>query len=112
MLAMATNQWVLIGVLALLYVVMCVRIARRVGRTGRSAVLWFFTTFALTALPAAIVLMRHQAAQLRKTPADAPNAASEDRGARCRHCGAVLTTGPTDNTCPHCGMILNEDHLA
>ena len=110
MVSWSDSRWILIGILASLYVVMCARVARRVARTGRSFPAWFFISLVLTAVPAAVVLLRHQfsgKAAARGSPSLN----------RCRHCGHLLEGGPSNHeepvrTCPNCNMRINEETLA
>lgn len=112
MLASDIDNQIAIIAIAVLYVITCVRIARRVkSATGRSAAVWFFITLVLTAVPAAIVLLRHY--RRMKYPSRKQDLPPR----RCRHCGRVLTEKNLDDvidqqTCPHCGMKIDKDHLA
>ena len=111
---MGTTHWVFLGLIAAAYVGMCVRIARRVGRTGRNPVAWFFITLVLTAIPAGVVLLRRGASQPRPASEREP---AEERLRRCPHCGGFLDClesgpGAGPGICPHCGMKTEKEHLA
>lgn len=98
--------WSLLVVAGGLYVMLCVRVARRVGATGRSTAKWFFITFAFTAIPAAVLLMRIARDNKKgKTARQAPG--------RCRHCGGLIVQDESaERLCPNCGMKMDEDNLA
>ena len=105
------SRWLFIAVLAGLYVLTCVRVALQAGKGGRSTVRWFFITLIFTAIPAAIVIVRDR--RRIKT------ASCSATIARCRHCGQFLsgeldieTDEMGEKICPHCGMKLDEVHLA
>jgi len=109
MMALSNFRWALIALVAAMYVVMCVRVAGRMAKIGRSGVAWFFISFFCTAIPAARVLRRHY----RHARAADQSASRDVR--RCEHCGAVLgdDAGPPGQAvCPQCDMKLNEETLA
>ena len=110
MMSPSSTYWIMLALVAAMYVLMCIRVARRMARIGRSGVAWFFISFFLTAIPAAGVLRQHN------RQARAPAAGSADHPARrCRHCGAVPgdRVGPDEPAvCPRCGMKLEEETLA
>ena len=110
MIALAELTWAVIGVAAVLYIAMSVRIARTMGRAGYNPIMWFFINVAATAIPAMIVLLHYRSIW---TGSRFP-----DRTRRCRHCNALLPPH-LDRTepygiaeCPSCGMKLDEEHLA
>ena len=108
MAAMSNFQWVLMALLGVLYVVLCVRVAIRVGKAGHSAVMWFFITLIFTAIPAYLLVLRRW---MRRAGAEA----NQSSPRRCRHCGGLLVDPPSDGqgaVCPHCGMSLDTEHLA
>ena len=108
MVAQSGSYWMVLALVAVMYVVMCARVAARMTKIGRSGVKWFLISLFCTAIPAAIVLKRY----VREARAAA---LGDDRPTgRCRHCGAVLgTVAPgAPSTCPECGMALNEETLA
>jgi len=86
--------------------------------------LWLFITLFFTSLPAAIV---HQFVRIRggrsSPPAGRPRRAErngtrgETPAQRCEHCGGRIAHGQGRNahgvrTCPNCGMVMDEQHLA
>ena len=117
-------RWFWIGLLMLLYIFTCVRVARQLGRIGRSTTAWFLITLVCTAIPAAIVLQRHRMAEMRQGSQAAASGQGGEGGQdqpaapqRCRHCGGLLGPAqggpaPPAQTCPHCGMAINEANLA
>ena len=52
-----SRHWPVIALAGAFYILMSVRVARQMGKTGRSTLKWFFITFCLTAIPAAAVLL-------------------------------------------------------
>jgi len=109
MIAQGNTQWVVIALVAAMYVVMCVRVARRMAHIGRSGAAWFFISLFCTSIPAAVLLKRHY----HRGGADERNSSRPTR--RCRHCGAVLGDEAAPNgraRCPQCDMTLNEETLA
>lgn len=107
--AQANHYWTILALVAAMYVVMCVRVARRMARIGRSGLAWFFISFFCTAIPAGRVLRRHYR-QAKAAGKGAPRAVR-----RCRHCGAVLgddAPARGRDVCPQCDMKLNEETLA
>ena len=107
--------WWLVGLIAA-YVLLCVRVALRMKRIGRSPVAWFFITMLLTALPAAIVLLRHHKRQALQQPARESRPASLEGPLRCPHCGRViveLVEAPGGiATCPQCGLPVERERPA
>jgi hypothetical protein len=98
-------HWILLGMLAVMYVLSCVRVAMRMHAIGRSGVMWFFITLCLTFVPALIVLRRRSRAML--------TARMFTDARRCPHCSGVLTgEGAADGRCPHCNMPLREGDVA
>jgi len=124
MMALSEIQWILIAALVVVHLVSCYRVPRWAKLTGRSPVLWFFMTLLFTSLPAGIV---HQFDRVRgsrdRSPGDGPrrdgsqnNQAGASPG-RCAHCGERIAPGQGENThgvltCPNCGMVIDERHLA
>jgi len=110
MIALTGTVWAVIAAAAVLYVSTSVRVARSMGRIGRSRTAWFFITLVLTAVPASVVLLRHHRRAAEGWTVDGP--------ACCRHCGALLGSSPDPappsavTECPSCGMKLDEEHLA
>ena len=99
------QQWLLVGLLAALYLMTCFRVAFAMGRIGRSRVKWFFLTLLLTAIPAMIVMWRYRVAAM--TPArrvDAPRD-SAPRGRASREAGGATT-------CPHCQELIHPEELS
>lgn len=124
MIAMTSTQWLLLAVLVVLYVGTSVRVAMQVRRTGRNALLWFFITLFLTAIPAAVLLLWHNSAWLRRREASKDQPADQEAGAagggpmvRCPRCRRLFDAsreqgpGPV-KTCPRCGLPLDEEGLA
>ncbi|MGC9454975.1 MAG: hypothetical protein ACP5HU_08920 [Phycisphaerae bacterium] len=98
-------HWILLVLLAFLYVVSCVRVAMRMAAVGRNGVMWFFITMFLTFLPALIILKR------RSKAAAAPRMFTEAR--RCPHCGEVLSGADAySDRCPRCHMHLGNGDVA
>lgn len=122
MLALAPTQWALVALAVILYVITCVRMARHMKRIGRNAVLWFFLTFFLTAIPGSIVLLHHNFCWLRRRNAGAgrqvtgPGENDSAPPRRCRHCGELVDPPAARpggvSTCPSCGQMLDEANLA
>ena len=109
MTAQSEYHWAIFALVAAMYVVMCLRIARRMARIGRSGVAWFFISFFCTAGPAAIAIRRHC------SDAEPPDQDDDRARGRCVHCGAVLgrTADPAGgDLCPECGMKLDQENLA
>jgi len=106
MIGQAYHYWVMVAVVAAMYVVMCVRVAGRMAAIGRSGVRWFFISFFCTSIPAARELRRHY----RQVRSDSEQASRAVK--RCRHCGAVLDKEARGAVCPQCDMKLNEETLA
>jgi len=109
MLAQSSTYWIILALVAAMYAIMCIRVARRMAHIGRSGVAWFFISFFLTSIPAARALRRHA-----RHPRD--DAQDDERATgRCRHCGAVLGGRVTDSepaVCPECGMKLSQETVA
>jgi hypothetical protein len=98
-------HWILLCVLAVMYVLSCARVAMRMQAIGRSGVLWFFITLFLTFLPALIVLRRRSRAM--------PTARMFTDARRCPHCSEVLTgEEASGRRCPRCKMPLGEGDVA
>ncbi|MHC4981984.1 MAG: hypothetical protein ACYTF6_02310 [Planctomycetota bacterium] len=126
MCAMTNFQWVLIGCLAGLYLLTCVRVAMSARRLGQNPVLWFFITLFFTAIPAAIFTSYHRIKTIRPRArgnywADKTSEPSGRDGAeairRCRHCGEIITGQGEElpdgtPTCPKCGQTIDEEHFA
>ena len=109
MMSQGSHYWPILALIGAMYVVMCIRVARRMAHIGRSGAAWFFISFFCTALPAAVVLRRHS--RRRRAAPPAGNGATP----RCRHCGAVLAgdgRALEPPVCPECGMKLGEETLA
>ncbi|MFP3937222.1 MAG: hypothetical protein ACLFVW_02690 [Phycisphaerae bacterium] len=98
-------HWILLGVLALLYVVSCARVGMRMAAIGRNGVMWFFITMFLTFIPALVILRR------RSKAAASSRMFSDVR--RCPHCGEVLTGADAyGDRCPSCRMRLGNGDVA
>jgi len=109
MMAQGSTYWIVLALVAAMYVIMCIRVARRMVHIGRSGVAWFFISLFLTSIPAARALRRHY------RQARSADRANRRAAGRCRHCGAVLGESTTDSepaVCPQCGMKLTEETLA
>lgn len=121
-------QIALIVVLVASLAVSAFRMARIARSLGRSPYRWFFISFFLTALPATLVFWRDQMKRMRaseslpgfsrrvqptRSETDEPEGAG-DSVVRCRHCGAVLDGGEVfeAESCPRCGMILEQERYA
>jgi len=52
-----SRHWLVVLVAGGLYVFMSVRVARQMGKTGRSTLRWLFITLCFTAIPAGVVLL-------------------------------------------------------
>lgn len=110
MATMSDSQWLLMAILGVLYVVLCVGVAIRMGKAGRSAVAWFFITVVFTAIPACLLVLRRTARRARD---EADHIRQAPR--RCRHCGGLLVEESPQGggeLCQHCGMTLETEHLA
>ena len=124
MIADVPIRWVLIGMLVLFHVLACVRMARRMGQTGRSVPTWFLITFFFTGVPAMIVLYRdpaRRAGPRSRRPRDQPSAPYVDLDhkppIRCRHCRQLVPPEAVDDVdglaaCPFCGLPLDEVPLS
>jgi len=122
--AWGTLQWVFVALAGVLYVVMSVRVALQMRRIGRRPVRWFFITFFFTAIPSAVVLLRHRFAWLfrkdsrtARRSGDRPPDVARGAGRACPHCGLRIDldepAAPSGvRTCPRCRMILDENYLA
>jgi len=114
-------------ILAAMWVGAALHTSLAMRRYGRRWWLWFVLSLLLTVVPAAVVAHVDFFRELRRQQRLA--ATGGDGVRRCRHCGAVLTDGgahtgrsgssgpdPTDEAapavCPHCGMALEDEHLA
>ena len=126
---MTSELWTILALLLAAYSISCLHAARQMKKIGRGGWKWFFISFFLTAVPAAIVLLRHEVSKIRQGRAIIPNdSATRSRPPsseplwRCRHCGYVYDppagggtsseaiSGP--NTCPRCKLADNREHLA
>ncbi|MFA6133108.1 MAG: hypothetical protein WC869_03710 [Phycisphaerae bacterium] len=118
-------QWFYIALLAAAYLATCLSAAMQMGRIGRSRARWFLITVFCTAIPAAVVLLRHHLAQAGKE--QGPEAAPQPRagsdapaapaGRACPHCGLLPLPGESAppgpvKTCPRCKMIIREEYYA
>ena len=111
MMFQSSYSWVLFALVGAMYVLMCVRVAGRMARIGRSGAAWFFISFFFTAIPAARVLRRYSRQARAVNAAGTPGRAA----GRCRHCGAVLGDRAAPDrpaVCPRCGMKLGQEELA
>lgn len=98
-------HWILLGLLAFLYVVSCLRVGMRMSAIGKNGVMWFFITLVLTFIPALIVL------RLRARTTASPRIFTEAR--RCPHCGEVLTGADAyGEQCPRCRMQIGDGDVA
>jgi len=113
--------WTCLALVAGLYVSASVRIARHMGRLGRRPWVWFFITLLLTALPAAVVMLRGGSPRDKRPTAPQTGEATESAGAgppaaRCPHCGGILDAAErrdqTPRLCPRCRLPLEEGRLA
>jgi rubredoxin len=126
---MTSELWTILALLLAAYSISCLHAARKMKKIGRNGWKWFFISFFLTAVPAAIVLLRHEVSRIRQertthhdgsTVQDHPEPARQLT--RCRHCGYIYDLpagGGTSseaisgsNTCPRCKLVDNREHLA
>ena len=52
-----SRHWLVVLVAGGFYVFMSIRVARQMGKAGRSTLKWFFITLCFTAIPAGVVLL-------------------------------------------------------
>lgn len=116
---MSTLDYMLLGLLVLMYLFMCVRVAMAAPALDRSAVRWFFISLLLTAIPALIVFSleirrrrRQLLDQLRRQSQELEgrDLAAADGGSvrRCVQCGRFYLPDqrpPQErDVCPHCHL--------
>jgi uncharacterized membrane protein len=128
------NDWLIIGVLAVLYLVMTVRLAMWAHRNGHNGYLWFALSLLFTALPAMIyfrlLYARRQMDFIRGKDArgdesdDDERQPSRPRSAktarrlaqrRCPHCRRLVVpkTDPSGLAiCPSCGQPIEPGDVA
>ncbi|MDY6913884.1 MAG: hypothetical protein SVT52_05455 [Planctomycetota bacterium] len=105
MLALTPVQWFVVGVLGLLYVITCLRVAMLARRLGRKPVAWFFITLFFTAIPAVAVLCRRS-----KQPSNEP----DESATTCPHCRQLISRAELNKAaavtrCPRCGMAFDDE---
>ena len=107
-----------IGIAAVLYVIMSVRVARQMRRLGRSPVRWFFITLFFTAIPASMVFLWHNFGWMFRRR-EAPSGGEEEEHGemvRCPRCfsrvaAAEIAPAEGAETCPRCGSLMDEELL-
>ena len=114
-------HWPLLGLLAGLYLLTCVRVAYQARRIGRSPVAWFFITLFLTAIPATIIFVRDQSAvqgpsRAGKGRANDASRPQERAIVRCPHCQYVIGRAERDasagvTSCPRCELPIDNEEL-
>lgn len=109
-----TMQWIALAALIVLYPLTCIRVALAMRRSGRNAVLWFFLTLCLTAIPAMVVLWldSYKALNAKRTgggksrPRNQAAAQRPSAVGQCPHCGCLLDDQAIGAKCPNCGKKL------
>jgi hypothetical protein len=103
-------HFALAGMLVLLYVVSCIRVAASAMRRGRSGAAWFLITFFLTAIPAAI--MFHRAARRAQGDEGDTDAAAS---LPCPFCEELIPRSELRKglplRCPHCDALIERTFL-
>ena len=127
MLAFTNTEWVVIIAMAGFYLVLCVRTAWAMRRSGRSFLMWLAITICTTSIPATMVMFRDQRrgycpADLEDEDEDdyepAPQAGSDGSGdddmVTCAKCGRTMRRSQLRRLsgkpkCPHCGSKFNKN---
>ena len=123
MLAFTDTQWALILAMAAFYLVLCVRTALSMRRSGRSFLLWLVISIFTTSILATMVLFRDQrrgycpASLAEQTDQDEnePDRSAgggDDEMITCDKCGRKMRLGELRRIsgkpkCPHCGRKID-----
>lgn len=106
----------LIAAMIAVYLIMSVRVALRMGASGRSFWKWLLITVFCTGVPAMIVLGRGRRPRRQGVAAGGGNrrGAGDGPPLRCPHCNRPVARDEIDSTsgvgvCPHCGMPMDGD---
>jgi DNA-directed RNA polymerase subunit RPC12/RpoP len=121
MIAFSDTQWVLILAMVAFYLVLCIRTAWAMRRSGRSFWLWLVISFFTTSVLATMVLFRDQRrgycpASLVDRDEEEPDcsgsARAGDETITCGKCGHKMRPGELRRIsgkpkCPHCGRKID-----
>lgn len=115
--AFTDTQWAMLIAMVAFYLVLCIRTAWAMRRSGRSFWTWLVITIFTTSIPAAMIMMRDHRrgycpADLQDedeaAAADGPDGEDGDETVTCQKCGrrmrrAELRRISGKPKCPHCG---------
>jgi len=121
MLAFSDTQWALILAMVAFHLVLCIRTAWSMRRSGRSFWLWLLISFFTTSILATMVLFRDQrrgycpanlADQDEEEPDRSASAADDNATITCDKCGRKIRPGQLRRIsgkpkCPHCGRKID-----
>ena len=123
MIAFSDTQWVLILAMVAFYLVLCIRTAWAMRRSGRSFWLWLVISFFTTSILATMVLFRDQRrgccpASLADRDEEKPDrsggagAGDGDETITCDKCGRKMRPAELRGIsgkpkCPHCGRKID-----
>jgi DNA-directed RNA polymerase subunit RPC12/RpoP len=120
MLAFSDTQWALILAMVASYLVLCIRTAWAMRRSGRSFWLWLAISFFTTSILATMVLFRDQRrgycpASLADRNEEEPDRSggAGDETITCGKCGRKMRPGELRRIsgkpkCPHCGRKIDK----
>jgi hypothetical protein len=118
MLAFSDTQWALVLAMVALYLVLCIRTALTMRRSGRSFWLWLVISIFTTSVVATMVLFRDQRrgycpANMADRDEEEPDrAAAGDKTITCDKCGREMRPDELRRVCgkpkcPHCGRKID-----